>query len=52
MGGVLIEMARYDDAIAISKKGLALKETSDAKSNLGSAYMYLSRYPEAGRYPH
>ncbi len=47
LGGVLIEMARYDDAIAILKKGLALKETSDAWSNLGSAYMYLSRYPEA-----
>jgi tetratricopeptide (TPR) repeat protein len=47
LGGVLIEMARYDDAIAILKKGLALKQTSDAWSNLGSAYMYLSRYPEA-----
>jgi eukaryotic-like serine/threonine-protein kinase len=47
LGGVLIEMARYDDAIAILKKGLALKETSDAWSNLGSDYMYLSRYPEA-----
>jgi serine/threonine protein kinase len=47
LGGVLIAMARYDDAIAILKKGLALKETSDAWSNLGSAYMYLSRYPEA-----
>ena len=47
LGGVLIEMARYDDAIAILKKGLALKETSDAWSNLGSAYMYLRRYPDA-----
>jgi serine/threonine protein kinase len=47
LGGVLIEMARYDDSIVILKKGLALKETSDAWSNLGSAYMYLSRYPEA-----
>ena len=47
LGGVLIEMARYDDAIAILKKGLALKETSDAWSNLGAAYMYLNRYPEA-----
>jgi serine/threonine protein kinase/Flp pilus assembly protein TadD len=47
LGGVLINMARYDDAIAILKKGLALKETSDAWSNLGSAYMYLNHYPEA-----
>jgi tetratricopeptide (TPR) repeat protein len=47
LGGVLIEMARYEDAIAILKKGLALRETSDAWSNLGAAYMYLSRYPEA-----
>jgi serine/threonine protein kinase/Flp pilus assembly protein TadD len=47
LGGVYIAMARYDDAISILKKGLALKETSRAWNNLGSAYMYLSRYPEA-----
>jgi eukaryotic-like serine/threonine-protein kinase len=47
LGGVYIAMARYDDAIAILKRGLALKETSRAWSNLGSAYMYLNRYPEA-----
>src|SRR5208282_3953400 len=47
LGGVYIAMARYDDAVAILKRGLALKETSSAWSNLGSAYMYLKRYPEA-----
>ena len=47
LGGVYIAMARYDDAIAILKRGLALKETSSAWSNLGSAYMYLNRYSEA-----
>jgi serine/threonine protein kinase/Flp pilus assembly protein TadD len=47
LGGVYIAMARYDDAIAILKRGLALRETSSAWSNLGSAYMYLNRYPEA-----
>jgi serine/threonine protein kinase/Flp pilus assembly protein TadD len=47
LGGVYIAMARYDDAIAILKKGLALKETSRAWNNLGSAYMYLDRYTEA-----
>jgi eukaryotic-like serine/threonine-protein kinase len=47
LGGVYLAMARYDDAIAILKRGLALKEASNAWSNLGSAYMYLERYPEA-----
>jgi serine/threonine protein kinase/regulator of sirC expression with transglutaminase-like and TPR domain len=47
LGGVYLAMARYDDAIAILKKGLALKETSRAWNNLGSAYMYLNRYPQA-----
>jgi eukaryotic-like serine/threonine-protein kinase len=47
LGAVYMAMARYDDAIAILKRGLALKETSSAWSNLGSAYMYLNRYPEA-----
>jgi tetratricopeptide (TPR) repeat protein len=47
LGAVYMAMARYDDAIAILKRGLALKETSSALSNLGSAYMYLNRYPEA-----
>jgi serine/threonine protein kinase len=47
LGGVYIAMARYDDAITVLKRGLALKETSRAWNNLGSAYMYLSRYPEA-----
>jgi len=47
LGGVYMAMARYDDAITILKKGLALKETSRGWSNLGSAYMYLNRYPEA-----
>ena len=47
LGGAYIAMARYNDAIDILKKGLALKETSRAWNNLGSAYMFLSRYPEA-----
>src|ERR1017187_6191611 len=47
LGAVYMAMARYDDAVAILKKGLALKETSSGWSNLGSAYMYLDRYPEA-----
>jgi len=47
LGGVYIAMARYDDAIAILKKGLTLRETSSAWNNLGSAYMFLGRYPDA-----
>lgn len=47
LGGVYLAMARYDDAIAVLKRGLALRETSRAWNNLGSAYMYLNRYPEA-----
>lgn len=47
LGGVYMALARYDDAIAILKQGLAIKETSNDWSNLGSAYMYLNRYPEA-----
>lgn len=47
LGAVYMATARYDDAVAILKKGLALQETSSGWSNLGSAYMYLKRYPEA-----
>ena len=47
LGGVYLAMARYEDAIAILKQGLALRETSEDRSNLGSAYIYLNRYPEA-----
>jgi tetratricopeptide (TPR) repeat protein len=47
LGGAYMAMGRYDEAIDVLRKGLALKETSEAWNNLGSAYMYLNRYPEA-----
>ena len=47
LGGTYIGMGRFDDAVAVLKKGLALKETAPAWTNLGSAYMYLKKYPEA-----
>jgi serine/threonine protein kinase/Flp pilus assembly protein TadD len=47
LGGTYIGMGRFADAVTVLKKGLSLKETSRAWTNLGAAYMYLKQYPQA-----
>jgi tetratricopeptide (TPR) repeat protein len=47
LAGVDIAMARYEEAVGVLTKELAHKQTSSAWTNLGNAYMYLKRYPEA-----
>lgn len=47
LAGAYISLARYDEAIEILNRGLKIKETAQAWSNLGSAYMFVGRFPEA-----
>ena len=42
LGAAYIALGRYDEAIAVLKKGLGIKPTPEVWSNLGGAYMYLA----------
>jgi len=44
---VYMQMGRYDDAIALAKKGLSYRESSDLVADLGDAYMFEGKYAEA-----
>lgn len=47
LGGAYIAEGKYDDAIAMLRKGLAIKPNADAWTNLGAAYMYIGKNEEA-----
>ena len=47
LGGAYLGLGRYEDAIAILKKGLNIEPNWGAWTDLGSAYMYLGKYEEA-----
>ncbi len=47
LGGIYLALGRNEDAIAVLKKGLAIKPNADALTNLGAAYMYTANYEEA-----
>ncbi len=47
LGGAYIGLGHFENAVSVLEKGLRLKETAPAWTNLGAAYMYLKRYREA-----
>lgn len=47
LAGAYMQLRRYDEAIETAKAGLKLRQTPDLWSNLGSALMFMHRYPEA-----
>ncbi len=47
LGGVYLELGRFDDASRVFERALRLRENDQAYSNLGSALMYQGRYKEA-----
>jgi len=47
LGGVELSGGDYSDAIQALKHSIAIRPSSNAYSNLGTAYFYLRRYPVA-----
>jgi serine/threonine protein kinase/Tfp pilus assembly protein PilF len=47
LGGVETYQGRYSDAIATLQKSIAIRKTSDALSNLGTAYFHLRKFDQS-----
>jgi len=47
LGAMYLLEGRYDDAIQTLNRSIELRPTMSAYSNLGAAYFYLHRFPEA-----
>ncbi len=49
LGGTYIVLGRYTDAIPLLKRALAIRPSSDAYSNLATAYFFRRQFDEAAR---
>jgi tetratricopeptide (TPR) repeat protein len=49
LGGVEIYEGRYSDAVAALEKSIAIRETGDAHSNLGTAYFHMRKFDRSAR---
>jgi serine/threonine-protein kinase len=47
LGGALLALGRYDEALAAYEKSIAISPSGQAYSNVGTARFLLGRYPEA-----
>ena len=47
LGGICILQGHYEESIPLFQKSLSIRATSNARSNLGTAYFQMKRYPEA-----
>ncbi len=47
LGAMLLLEGQYEDSVKASKRSIELRPTMSAYSNLGTAYFYLHRYPDA-----
>ncbi len=47
LGGIQVAVGRYADSVPVLEHSIAIRPTQDAYSNLGTAYFYLHRFPEA-----
>lgn len=47
MGVIDLHEGRWNECISLLRKGIELKPSFSAYANLGTAYFYLGRYPEA-----
>jgi serine/threonine protein kinase/tetratricopeptide (TPR) repeat protein len=48
-GGILVQQGKYSDAVPYLEKALKIEPDSGAYSNLGTAYLFLKRFPEASQ---
>ena len=47
LGAMLLLEGKYEDSVKSSKRSIELRPTMSAYSNLGTAYFYLHRFPDA-----
>ncbi len=49
LGALYLQTGKSGPAVAMFERSLALKETPEAASNLGTAYFFQEKYPEAAK---
>ncbi|MBZ5723205.1 MAG: protein kinase [Acidobacteriia bacterium] len=49
LGGVYLQLGRYADAISLFERSVSIRPAESAWSNLGTAYFYQRRFPDASR---
>lgn len=49
LGGIEIYQGRYPEAVSTLNKSIAIRKTSGALSNLGTAYFHMRRFDEAAK---